>query len=92
MGNDTDKRLTELETQLAEMVEQANREIPLFIQQWQTQIDMQRGRIAERKQALEEQSELLDGLGNAPQSNEKAHLSVLPGSQGAILNESQKEA
>lgn len=92
MGNDTDKRLTELETQLAEMVEQANREIPLFIQQWQTQIDMQRGRIAERKQALEEQSELLDGLGNAPQSNEKARLSVLPGSQGAILNESQKEA
>lgn len=57
----TDKRLNDLKTELEELVAQANKEIPLFVQQWEVRLAEQRGKIAEREYTLSE---------NAPQSHE----------------------
>lgn len=90
MGNDN--RLDQLKAELEALTEQAKREIPLFVQQWEVTLAEQRGRIAEREEMLKEQSEVLTALENAPQSHASAPLSVLQGMQGAIDDERQKEA
>lgn len=93
---DTDRRLEQLQTELALMVETSNEEIAAIdrqiaeLQQQRAErflaslesINVQRGRIAERE----------DALNNAPQSNGNAPLSVLRGSQSAIIEEREKEA
>lgn len=87
MGND--KRLEALTTELERMVETGNEEIAsaqqhlaATISKWQTTIDQQRGRIMERESMLSDTA----------QTHENAPLSVLPGMQGAIHHEAQKEA
>jgi PIN domain nuclease of toxin-antitoxin system len=87
VGND--KRLEALTAELERMVETGNEEIASAqqhlaqtISKWQTTIDQQRGRILERESMN----------ADAAQTHENAPLSVLPGMQGAIHHEAQKEA
>lgn len=59
MGNN-DKRLDDLNAELEELVKQANKEIPLFVQQWEIRLAEQRGKIAEREHTLAEPSQSND--------------------------------
>lgn len=94
MGND--KRLDALNTELVLMVESNNDQIEdidkriaalqqermdVFLANLE-KINQQRGRIMERESMLSDTA----------QTHENAPLSVLPGMQGAIHHEAQKEA
>lgn len=94
----TDARLQALEAELVTLVEgynakiaEAQRYLTALVEEAQTTINQQRGRILEREFALSEQSDVLTALEGEKQAA-TPFLRAVGANTHAITDESQKEA